>query len=406
MLTALYRPPQGAAGAAGVRAHAIATGLRAAGHPVTVVCARDAGNERRIEEGVEVIPAPYVDVEAHARRVGVELRDLPRSRESGGESSNSVLREIVARTTIPDRFVIWIPGAVAAARRHGHRHHAVISTGPQSAHLAARMVLGGRPWLADINDFYALNPHRTNGRLRDSIDVFLERHTVAAATQLTAVNDPMRDEMRRRTGKRVTTLYSGFDPKDFAAVPRGRVRGHAVNLLYAGSLYPSQNLEPMFRALGHLRCERGVSASDLEVSFIGRVTERAGLEAERFEVGDLVVASDPISREELIMRMCAADALVLPLYDRDSAALPMKLFEYIGAARPIVAWGDPDSLAGQLIRDKGFGVVATSDRELADYIGRVIAGDASLPSGDDKTRARFTWRHSVETITELVARME
>ncbi len=405
ILTALYRPTRGVAGAAGVRAHAIATGLGAAGHRVTVVCAHSAGNERRVEGGVEVISTPWADVEAHARRVGVELRDLPRAREPGGEPRNSTLREIVARTTIPDRYVIWIPGAVAAARRHCRRHDTVISTGPVSAHLAARMVVGGRPWLADINDLWSLNPHRTNGRLRDTIDVFLEGRTLAAATRLTTVNDAMGDELRLRTGQQVTTIYSGFDPSEFVAVPRERAPGEAVDLLYAGALYPSQNLKPLFQALVHLKRERELSAARLEVSFIGRVTERAALEAEQFGVGDQVIASDPIARNELLMRMCSADALVLPLNDSDSAALPMKIFEYIGAARPIIAWGRPGSLAARLIRDNGFGVVATNERELADYIGRVIARDPALPSGDDRARARFTWRRSLDAINELVASM-
>ena len=405
ILTALYRPTRGAARAAGVRAHAIATGLGAVGHRVTVVCAHSAGNDRRVDGGVEVIPTPWADVEAHARRVGVELRDLPRAREPGGEPRNSMLREIVARTTIPDRYVIWIPGAVAAARRHRCRHDAVISTGPVSAHLAARMTVGKRPWLADINDLWSLNPHRTNGHLRDTIDVFLEGRTLAAATRLTTVNDAMGEELRSRTGKQVTTIYSGFDPSEFVEVPRGRAPDEAVSLLYAGALYPSQNLDPLFRALVRLRREGPLSPAGLEVAFVGRVTERAALEAEQFGVGDQVLASDPIARNELLMRMCSADALILPLNDSDSAALPMKIFEYIGAARPIIAWGRPDSLAARLIRDNGFGVVATNERELAAYIGRVIARDPALPSGDDQARARFTWRRSVDTINDLVAGM-
>ncbi len=403
MLTALYRPPQGVAGAAGIRAHAIAMGLRAAGHAVTVVCARSAGNERRIEGGVEVIPSPWADVEAHARRLGVELRDLPRPRGRGGKPRNSALREIVARTTIPDRYVIWIPGAVATARRHGGEHDTLISTGPVSAHLAARIVLEGRPWLADINDLWALNPHRTNGRLRDALDGFLEHRTLAAATQLTTVNDAMRDELRRRTGKPVTTIYSGFDPMDFDAIERDGARRATVTLLYAGALYPSQNLGPLFRVLGRLGRERRLPEGGLQVSFIGRVTERAELEAQRFGVGDLVQASDPIPRHELLTRMCAADALILPLNDGDRAALPIKIFEYIGAARPIIAWGEPDSIAARVILDNGFGVVAANDQELADHVGRVLAHDESLRSGDGQTRLRFTWRQSVQTIAELIA---
>ena len=83
----------------------------------------------------------------------------------------------------------------------------------------------------------------------------------------------------------------------------------------------------------------------------------------------------------------------------------MKIFEYIGAARPMIAWGRPGSLAARLIRDNGFGVVATNERELTEYVGRVIARDPALPSGDDQARTRFTWRRSVDAINELVASM-
>jgi glycosyltransferase involved in cell wall biosynthesis len=405
MLTALYRPPRGAAGAAGVRAHALATGLRAAGHPVTVVCARSAGNERRVEDGVEVIPAPWVDVERRARSVGLELRDLPRPRGPAGKERNTVMREIVARATIPDRYVIWIPGAVAAARRHGRDRGVVISTGPVSAHLAGRAIVGSRPWIADVNDLWALNPHRSNGRLRDAIDVFMERHTLGAATELTTVNDAMRDEVGRRTGKPVTTIYSGFHPDDFAGLPRGSADGGRLRLLYAGALYPSQDLTPLFRVLGGMSRARGLSATDVGVTFIGRVTERAVLEAERLGVGDLVAAHEPIGRHDLLARMCAADALILPLNNSDNSALPIKIFEYIGAGRPILAWGERDSLAARVILDNGFGLVASDETDLAGYLERILARDGSMPSGDDEARARFTWEHSVETITELVARV-
>lgn len=402
MFSALYRPQGAAAGAAGVRAHAMATGLRAAGHSVTVVCARSPGNARRRDAGVEVLPAPWVDVEDRARRVGVELRNLPRPRGPSGVPRNTLLRELVARGTIPDRYVIWIPGAAALARRHGNTADVVISTGPVSAHLAAQLVVRGRRWLIDINDLWALNPQRSSGRLREAVNVFLEQRTLDAATQLTTVNDAMRDELRQRTGKPVTTLLSGFDPDEFASVQPERSGPPRVRLLYAGALYPTQNLEPLLEVLAVQRARLGLSPADIELSFIGRVTDRAVLEAKRFGVGDLVTARDPIARDDLLRRMCAADALILPLNDVDRSALPIKVFEYIGAGRPILAWGQRDSVAGRIILDHGLGVVASDPGELGGYISRLLVGGEPLPSGDDNARAQFTWRRTIDALVELV----
>src|SRR5205807_10168331 len=138
-------------------------------------------------------------------RVGLELRELTTPREPGGAARTSLMREIVVRLTIPDRYVIWVPSAIAVAARAGRSCDLLLSTGPVSAHLVARAIRAGRPWVADCNDLWSLNPHRTNGRLRDAIDVRLERTALAAATRLTTVNDELREELGRRHRQPVTT---------------------------------------------------------------------------------------------------------------------------------------------------------------------------------------------------------
>ena len=237
MLTTLYRPPEGPAGAAGVRAHAMATGLAAAGHAVTVVCARSPGNEQRVEAGVEVIPAAWLDVETRARRIGVDLRQLAMPREPGGSLRTSRLRQIAARLTVPDRYVTWVPAAIAAAGRAGRACEVLMSTGPVSAHVVARAVRAGRPWVADFNDIWALDPGRANGALHDAVDVMLEDITIREAAHVTTAIDSYREELSRRHGKPVTVLRNGFDPADFSSVRASKrrwahrvaVRRHAVS---------------------------------------------------------------------------------------------------------------------------------------------------------------------------------
>jgi glycosyltransferase involved in cell wall biosynthesis len=402
MIAAPYSAPDQSAIAAGIRARALAQGLHDSGHRVTVVCADRAGARPWNDGGVQVVPARYVDVEASARRVGVELRELRTGGREGEHGRTGVAREIAVRLAVPDRYVIWVPAAIAAARRVGANRELVVSTGPVSAHLVARTVVRGRPWLADCNDLWSRNPDRTNGRLRDAVDAAMEHRVLRRATRLTTVSEPMREELEHRHGKPVTVLYSGFEAAEFPP-PTPRAEGGPRRLLFAGTLYGKQDLTPLLRTLASGRREGWLSPDRLEVSFIGRLSDRAALEADRFGVADFVTTSEPIPRDQLLRLMVGADALLLPsLHDTDRNALPMKLFEYIGARRPIIVFGPGEHLAASLVAEHGFGVVLPHEACLRRCLRDLIDGKNALLVVNERERAQFSRDTTLATLASVV----
>jgi hypothetical protein len=406
ILTALYRSPREASGAAGVRAHAMASGLRAAGHPVTVVCARSPGNERRVEAGVEVIPAAWLDVETRGRRVGVDFRQLATPREPGGSPRTSQLRKIAASLAVPDRYVTWLPAAVAAASRAGRGCDVLMSTGPVSAHVVARAVRAGRPWVADFNDVWALDPGRESGVLHDVVDVVLEDITMRGAAHLTTTTESYREELGRRHGKPVTVLRSGFDPADFPGPAQTSADGH-IELVFAGTLYPDQNVGGLLSALAAGHREGWLSPDRLTVRFIGGLTDRAALEAERHGIADFVSTSDPIPRPELIDYMMSADALLLPVHELFPTALPMRLIEYIGTGRPILVLANEADLERQLVVElvasHGLGRVISERHELDTLLRALVDDHSPLPTPDPAERERFTWNETIQSLVSIVA---
>ena len=405
MIAAPYSTPDRPATAAGIRARALAQGLQQSGHGVTVVCAGPAHLRPWEDNGVQVVPARYVDVEAVARRFGVELRELRTGGGDGEHGRTGMAREVAVRLAVPDRFVVWVPAAIAASRRVGANLELVVSTGPVSAHLVARAVVRDRPWLVDCNDLWSLNPDRTNGPLRDALDAAMEQRVLRRANRLTTVSEPMREELEHRHRKPVTVLYSGFEAAEFPP-PGPRAAGDARRLLFAGTLYGKQDLTPLLRALAQGRREGWLSPERLEINFIGRLSDRAALEADRFGVADFVTTSEPIPRDQLLRLMVDADALLLPsLHDTDRNALPMKLFEYIGAKRPIIVFGPGEHLAASLVAEHGLGLVLPDEAGLQRCLRDLLSGENVLRAGNEQERAQFSRDTTLATLASVVAEL-
>ncbi len=242
-------------------------------------------------------------------------------------------------SVIPDRYASWIPSAAKAARKAAGERSIMFSTGPMSSGFAARFAHGRRPWIADVNDLFAMNPwRRVKNPMLDRMDASVERATIGHATRLTTVNDVMTDELRRRFDFPVTTIISGFDLRDFDGRRHDSTDG-PVRLLFAGTIYPMLDLRPLWTAMRQGQQEGWLTPERLHVTFVGRLSERAALEAADFGIAELVRTRRPVPRDELLDELVAADVLLLPLYERDPTALPMRFFEYVGSGRPIVAFG-------------------------------------------------------------------
>jgi len=99
----------------------------------------------------------------------------------------------------------------------------------------------------------------------------------------------------------------------------------------------------------------------------------------------------------------SADALLLPIYEIDPYAMPMRFFEYVGAARPIIGYGPADRIQAKFIRDGNFGVVVSDRDEIKSTLRQFVADPASLPAPAGAARAEYTWARSIEKLDALVS---
>jgi len=384
------------AAAAGMRSAGLAAGLQRHGHDVTVVCSMPPGGVPECPEGVTAVTVPWVDVERLARSAGMKSGTLVPPRFGSGPPRHTLLRQI-ARPLLPYRYATWVPGAVRAARRLARKDSVVLSTGARSAHIAGRLGHDGHVWIADLNDLWAGNPH-IPALMGDRVEPALERWTVGTADWVTTVNDRMRTELARRHAVPVTTILSGFAPADFEGLPSPSSHRPPANIVFAGTVYETFDLHPLYQALRAGREDGWLTPATLQVHFVGRLTERVAMEAAQLGVSDLVQTSAAVPRPALLARLARADALLLPLYANDPYALPMRFFEYVGAGRPIIGLGPAGRIAGDLITRHRLGAVASDGRALKSLLQDVVNGNGRLPEPAPDRRRQFTWDRSTDEL--------
>jgi glycosyltransferase involved in cell wall biosynthesis len=157
---------------------------------------------------------------------------------------------------------------------------------------------------------------------------------------------------------------NGYDPGEYPSDVHGE---GAFTVVHTGSFYGPRSPEPLLRAVEMaLRSERGMrphlrlrlvgSEDAANVARLDDVTRRLGL-------GDVVERTGQVPRRRALAAMRGASvlALVTDAAEGGHGLVPLKLYEYLGSGRAVLALAPPEGEAGRLARAAGAAVVDPSD---------------------------------------------
>jgi glycosyltransferase involved in cell wall biosynthesis len=272
-------------------------------------------------------------------------------------------------------FACWLPAAARACRKviEVHRPEAVLTSGPP--HLIHGLGLWakrrfGLPWVADFRD-----PWFPEGRLERGSDlasrwVDTQERAVMRAADAVVANAPGACRALREAypalREKFVTLPNGYDREDFAAlapVPR-RPAGAPLRVVHTGAIYVGRDPRPVLDAV-HLLDVAG-QLPDAEVAFYGPPPE-GGLdlaaEAAARGLSGRVEVGGQVPYDRALREMAGADVLLLMDTPGRTVGVPAKLYEYIGAGRPVLALGEAGG-------------------DLADVLGRGGVPHRIVPPGD------------------------
>ncbi|MDZ7372991.1 MAG: glycosyltransferase [candidate division KSB1 bacterium] len=320
---------------------------------------------------------------------------------------------------VPDARIGWLPFAVhmgvRAARLPGVRV-VVSSAPPYTCHLIGYLVhrLSGKPWVADFRDSWVdwVSAPRRRGFSR-RVDLALEGLVLRGASLLVSVSEGVRDDLVSRHPEardhHWVLIPNGFDPEDFEGLA-GEVREEKLTLLYSGSLYGPRHPGTLLRGLRLLREESWEGWGALRLRIVGRIAKEIREEIER-EAGDIAECSDYLPHREAVRELlrCDVAVLIVDAMPASKGVLTGKLFEYLGARKPILAIAPPEGEAARLIAEGGCGwIVSPGDAEGVARALREIYRlwrQGQLPRPTEEFVARFDRRKQAQQLAEWLERL-
>lgn len=306
-----------------------------------------------VPPGYDVVTTPRKDPldifkKAFEANSSADLRG--KIKESMGDRSEKSLLDVAITmgsewVYYPDAFKGWKKFGIRAGKEllnTGDYHAIISSSAPVTSHIIARELRKRYrlPWLADLRDPWSQNHNYPYSPLRLMRDRRLEIKTLAWADALVTVSSYWADNLSRLHGDRpVATISNGYDPEK---ARKARKPTEKFTITYTGNIYPGwQKPGILFQALREMLDGEDIDPADLEVHFYGHESPWLTAEVEKYGLAGVVQCHGPVPAEVSLKKQKESQVLYLMDWDdpKERGVTPLKVFEYMASARPILATG-------------------------------------------------------------------
>lgn len=319
---------------------------------------------------------------------------------------------------IPDGRVGWLIDAVPAGQRLIRQFgiRAIYTSSPPYTCALIGRALKRRtrlPWVMELRDpwtGFLTTPRRW--WLPRTIDRALERSCLETADCVVAAWEGIIDDARAKyphvPREHFVYIPNGFDPADYP--PAEPVRTGAFTITYTGSLYGLRNPSMLICALEMLVQQGVIDAERLRVRLIGRVGSDVAQTLQQSPLWQRIEIVPYVPHRDSIRALQQSDValLVVDRSEDSHAIVPGKVFEYLGAGKPILALAPHGSAVEKLLAETGAGVVCASVEEccnvLAQWYARWARGEELLQPNHSAI-ALYSRRTAAERLAGVLDRL-
>lgn len=284
---------------------------------------------------------------------------------------------------IPDLLITWFPTALLRVLKlfSTERFDLIYSSSPpETVHLIALILskISRIPWISDFRDAWTTEPNRPNyNKIRIKIESILESSVIKRSSRVITVSDGISGDLGRwlenEAKKKIIMISNGYDVEDFINLPKVELPNSdetKVKFLYTGTLGGKRTGRRFFEAIRILIDKNPSFTDKFHVYFVGRISDEECGYAYHLGLEKQISFLGVFTHKQTLAYQVSADILVLIISEQSTSTsshvLTGKMFEYIGAKKPIFAIIPEGGVAAKLIEENNLGWVV--DPESPDSI--------------------------------------
>lgn len=297
----------------------------------------------------------------------------------------SMIWKIISPLFFPDPTNRWIIPMIITGKNIIKRKEIDVMytmNCPFSLHVVGLILkkLKKIPWLAEFRDPWVRNTnpiHFIRGKAGLLHKIF-ERKVVECSDKIVFYNGvQMERGYFNKTypylpkNKFIMFPFVGFYPEKFRKVKPQKFDRFTIS--YAGSFYEG-GCEPELFLLGlkNFMEKNRLPPRDLQVFFMGSWRSEYDLVVEKLNLKEVVHPCGRVPWEHCLSVLKGADLLLLIIrtYEGDELSVPLKVWDYIGVRKPILALVPRGWKAGKLVESEKLGIVVDPDEpeKIADVL--------------------------------------
>lgn len=262
---------------------------------------------------------------------------------------------------IPDARKFWIKPSVNYLEKYlsNNKIDAIVSTGPpHSMHMIA-MPLQKKfkiPWVADFRDPWTKFGFYEKLELTSFADKKhkkLEKKILETADKVITVSWSWGKDFETISNKAdISVITNGYDHQDFETNEK-IVLDKSFSITHIGSMNADRNPKTLWTVLKNICEENKDFKTDLKIKLYGPVDFEITNHVEQAKLKNNLELHNYMPHAEVVKVMQKSQVLLLPINNTGNleGVLPGKLYEYIGAKRPILAIGPKNTDAYKVVSE-------------------------------------------------------
>ncbi len=362
-------PPNNAAGAQ--RPYALAKYLDKTKYNVKVITCENPdlpiGENKMLDpnlSGVDLIKIKSI--------IGNSANTL-RSEANHSKAIISILKSFIFKIgqqiIFPDKGIFWYLKVKAYLKKNKkliRDTNIIFSTSPGvTNHQIAQYVYKKNSdirWITDFRDFNYVENWSGKGGVKAFLHKRLEASFVKQSFAITFVTKTMLQayqEFYPKYQAKMECIYNGFEISDVPSFKEPIKSKDKLKFFYAGSFYNGlRSPLPLMQLLDIAFLENLVIPSELEIQVAGSIDENTKLKMKSYKSYSAVIFLGNLPRTEVLKLMNESSFLWLIVANIKShyQTVPIKLFEYIAAKRPIINFAPSMSESSHIIQENCFGI--------------------------------------------------